>query len=265
MTLLRPEIDHLDEPSYQLFIKARQREQWSARELLGTGETVLDEQGVERAWRLASTSYYAEQAGLVAAAELVVGTEDLAVRMSLATAVDDEARHSDAFLAYAVARGGDLADVYQDGSYLDELHATLSAAGQAEKFLMHTMFEGLAADEFILLQRIFAGDPLAEIYKHVRADETRHVAIGLNYLRRSYASPAGREEWDAHGADWEQRGLDVINLPAACLGLADLMGRPAEEIERWFLHRHRARLRGVGIRIPEGGERWSSRRCESTP
>ncbi|HEU5471035.1 MAG TPA: hypothetical protein VFV67_10310 [Actinophytocola sp.] len=251
MTLLRPEIEHLDEPSYQLFVRARERERWSARELIGTGQTVLDDDGLERAWRLASTSYWAEQAGLVAAAELVVGTEDLAVRMSLATAVDDEARHSDAFLAYAVARGGELAEVYQDGSYLDELHATLSAADQAEKFLMHTMFEGLAADEFILLQRIFAGDPLAEIYRHVRADETRHVAIGLNYLRRSYASKDGRENWDAHGAEWERRGLAVINLPAACTGLAELTGQPAERIERWFMHRHRARLRGVGIRIPE--------------
>jgi hypothetical protein len=252
MTLLKPEIEHLDDSSYQLFVRAGRRERWSARELIGSGQTVLDEAGVEQAWRLASTSYYAEQAGLVAAAELVVGTEDLAVRMSLATAVDDEARHSDAFLAYAVARGGELADVFQDGGYLDELHETLSAASQAEKFLMHTMFEGMAADEFILLQRVFEGDPLAEIYRHVRSDETRHVAIGLNYLRRSYATPTGREEWDAHSVEWEQRGMNVLNLPDACVGLAALVGRPAEQIEGWFMRRHRARLRGVGIRIPEG-------------
>lgn len=99
----------------------------------------------------------------------------------------------------------------------------------------------------ILLQRIFAGDPLAEIYRHVRSDETRHVAIGLNYLRRNHATPEGREEWDAHAVEWERRGMDVINLPAACTGLAELMGRPAGQIESWFLHKHRARLRGFGL------------------
>ncbi|HET9141708.1 ferritin-like domain-containing protein [Actinophytocola sp.] len=251
MALLRPEIAHLDDPSYQLFARGRESQQWSARQLIGTGHTTLDEDTVEQAWHVASTSYYAEQAGLVAAAELVSETEDCALRLSFATAVADEARHADAFLAYAVARGGDLAEVHEDG-YLDELHETLSTVSHLEKFLLHTTLEGMAADEFVLLQRIFAGDPIAEIYRHVRGDEVRHVAIGLDYLRRSYANPREREEWDCHLEEWTQRALRVAKLSEVSQGLGALLGRPAEPIERWFVRRHRARLRGAGIQFWEG-------------
>ncbi|MBN6041000.1 ferritin-like domain-containing protein [Amycolatopsis sp. 195334CR] len=250
MTLLKPEITALDDTSFQLFASGRNSEQWSAREIIGDGATELDEADTERAWILASTSYFAEQAGLVAAAELVSETDDVALRLSFATAVSDEARHADAFLAYAVARGGDLANVSEDG-FLDELHETLSTVSHLEKFLMHTTFEGIAADEFVLLQRIFAGDPLGEIYRHVRSDEVRHVAIGLNYLRRSYATPEGREEWDAHFGDWSERALRIARLPEVAAGLGAVMGKPAEPIEQWFMRRHRARLRGAGIPVPE--------------
>jgi hypothetical protein len=249
MPLLRPDIEQLDGQAYQLFARAQHSPQWAARELIGDGRTELDEDGVERAWHVASSSYYAEQAGLVAAAELVSETDDCTLRLSFATAVADEARHADAFLAYAVLRGGDLADVREDG-FLDGLHETLGAASHTEKFLLHTTLEGMASDEFVLLQEIFAGDPLAELYRNVRGDEARHVAMGLNYLQRSYADPRTREEWDCHAVEWTRRALRVANLPFVCAGLGAVLGRPADELERWFVRRHLARLRGAGVHIP---------------
>jgi hypothetical protein len=249
MTLLRPEIEHLDNQAYQLFEKGRHSPQWSARDLIGDGRTELDEKGVEQAWWVASSSYFAEQAGLVAAAELVSETEDCALRLGFATAVSDEARHADAFLAYAVLRGGDLADVREDG-FLDELHETLSTVSHLEKFLLHTTLEGMASDEFVLLQQIFTGDPLSDLYRAVRGDEVRHVAIGLNYLQRSYVDPNSREEWEANAVAWTRRAFRVANLPFVCEGLSPLVGRPADRIERWFVRRHLARLRGAGVHIP---------------
>jgi hypothetical protein len=246
MTLIRAETGPLGEMSYRLFAQAQQRTPWSARELIGPAATTLSEDRLAIAWQVASMGYYAEQAGLVAAAELAAETEDFGLRMGLATAVADEARHSDAFLAYAVARGGELDDCAGD-AYLDDLHGVLSSAGYLEKCLLHTMLEGFAADEFILLRRIFAGDPLSDIYRHVRADEIRHVAIGLDYLRRSHASPRHHEQWLAHGLEWERRGLELANLPATAAGLGVLLERSPERIENWFLRRHRARLRGAGI------------------
>lgn len=248
MTLIRPETDRLDDASYQLFERAQRRDPWLVKDLIGSGATELDDDAVKQGWMLASVGYYAEQAGLVAAAELAAQTEDYALRMGLATAVADEARHSDAFMTYALARGGELAGVHED-AYLTELHDTLSTVGYLEKCLLHTTLEGLAADEFVLLQEIFAGDPLADIYRYVRADEIRHVAIGLDYLRRSYAS-ADREQWDAHGAEWERRCMKLANLAGVSQGLGALLGRPAEQIERWFVRKHHARLHGIGMRIP---------------
>ncbi|GAB2596707.1 hypothetical protein GCM10027168_31840 [Streptomyces capparidis] len=253
MTLLRPDEDRLTASARELFRRAAHRAPWSARELIGSGRTELTEDAQERAWLLASTGYYAEQAGLVAAAELAAQTEDVALRMGLATAVADEARHSDAFLAYAVARGGRIADCAGD-DYLTDLHAMLSSAEYLEKCLLHTVLEGLAADEFLLLRQVFAGDPLADIYRHVRADELLHVAIGLDYLRRSAADPRDREQWAAHGAAWERRCLELAALPAVSQGLGQLLGRPPERVEQWFTRRHRARLRGAGIRLEEGGD-----------
>lgn len=255
MALLRPEIDRLDDPSYVLFLRALQRAPWSARDLIGSGGTSLSDDRVELAWLVASQGYYAEQAGLVAAAELAAQTDDFAFRLGLATAVADEARHSDAFLAYAVARGGQPAACQPD---LDELHRALSAAGYLEKCLLHTMLEGFAADEFVVLARAFTGDPLSDIYRTVRADEIRHVALGLNYLRRSTADGAVRDEWRAGFAGWERHGLRVADLAGVSDWVADLTGDDRDRVEAWFLRRHRARLAGAGLPPPEtteGGDR----------
>jgi len=247
MTLLRPAVERLDDASYALFQRAQQRPAWSARELIGAGRTGLAADRQELAWAVASQGYYAEQAGLVAAAELAAGTEDLPYRMSLATAVADEARHSDAFLAYAVVRGGAPAEPADE---VDELHRRLSAATYLEKCLLHTMLEGFAADEFVLLQRLFAGDPLAGIYRAVRGDEIRHVAIGLDYLRRSTADDRVREEWRAGIADWERTGFELAGVDAIGAWLGETLGGSPERIASWFRRRHRARLRGAGLPVP---------------
>lgn len=245
--LLRPRAKQLDEPSYQLFLRAQQRQPWSARDLIGSGRTDLDDEQMELAWMVASQGYYAEQAGLVAAAELAAQTEDIAFRMGLASAVADEARHSDAFLAYATARGGQPAPCQEQ---LADLHLYLSGASYLEKCLVHTMLEGFAADEFIVLAGVFGGDPLGAIYLAVRADEIRHVALGLNYLRRSASDETVRERWREGFAGWERDGLRIAGLAGVSEWVADLTGRPREDVQAWFLRRHRARLAGAGLPVP---------------
>jgi hypothetical protein len=154
-------------------------------------------------------------------------------------------------LTYALARGGGkLADCSAE-AYLGNLHATLTDSGYLEKCLMHTMLEGFAADEFIVLKRVFAGDPLGDIIAAIRADEIRHVAIGLDYLRRACADPDGREQFEAHGAAWERRGLELNNLHEAVQGLAAAADEDPDQLESWFMRRHRARLRGTGMPIAQ--------------
>jgi hypothetical protein len=240
MTLLRPEHLDADDLTYRIFGLGRDNVPWRAEEVIGSGPFVGDERHAELAWRLSSRAYYAEQAGLVAA-------------VSLATATADEARHADAFYQYARKIGGGEPEECLDRSQpLDDMLHSLPYLGKAA---VHTLLEGLAADEFILLRDMFDGDALGRLYHLVRQDEIRHIAIGMNYLCRELASPAGRDAWAESGAEWLATGIEITGLERVARSLGELAGRDPGTVHRWFLHRHRTRLRAVGIELPEGGDR----------
>lgn len=113
-------------------------------------------------------------------------------------------RHADAFLRYAEHVGGSAESCLAESSPLDEQPSSLPYLGEA---LAHTVLEGFAADEFLLLKRYFQGDRLADIHHYVRRDETRHVAVGVSYPARALRDDRVREEYRA------QRGV-VGRLPA---------------------------------------------------
>jgi len=244
MGLLRPE--HLDanELTYRIFGLGRDNSPWRTDDVLASGPFTSDPDRAKLAWRLGSRGYYAEQAGLVAAATLAAQTEDTALRFSLATATADEARHADAFYRYARKVGGEPEECLAEVEPLDEGLTALPYLGKA---LVHTMLEGFAADEFLLLREVFADDALGQLYYHIRHDEIRHIAIGLNYLARESATPAGREAWLAHGAEWVEAGLALTGLAGVSQWLGELTGRDPNAVHEWFMRRHRSRLRAVGI------------------
>jgi rubrerythrin len=252
MALLRPEHLDADELTYRIFGLGRDNSPWRTADVLASGPFTEDQDRAELAWRLASRGYYAEQAGLVAAASLAAVTDDTALRFSLATATADEARHADAFYRYARTVGGEPDECLEE---LEPLDAGLTALPYLGKMLVHTMLEGFAADEFLILAEVFADDPLGQLYRHIRRDEIRHVAIGLNYLARTSATRAGRQAWQESGPEWTGAGLAMTNLAAAAAWLADLTGRDADTVHEWFLRRHRARLMAAGIEPRKGGDR----------
>lgn len=244
MTLLPPGDLDSEELAYRLFQVTRDRTPWRIEDVLREGRLSDDPVAAERAWRVASRGYYAEQAGLVAAAMLAAETEDTALRFSLALATADEARHADAFYRYACALGGEAEECAEVMQPLDDGLARLPYLGRA---LVHTLLEGFAADEFILLTEVFAGDPLARLYHHVRRDEVRHVAIGLNYLARATRTPHGLEAWVAHAREWHDAGLALTGLDEIAQALAEHTGRDPTAVRAWFLRRHRARLAAAGL------------------
>lgn len=246
MTLLRPDDLDSDELAYRIFQVTRDRDPWRIEDVLRDGEFTRDPDLAQRAWRVASAGYYAEQAGLVAAAMLATETEDAPLRFSLALATADEARHADAFYRYAKAVGGEPAEAQETMQPLDDGLTSLPYMGRA---LVHTMLEGLAADEFILLGEIFAGDPLGRLYHHVRRDEIRHIAIGLNYLARATRTPQGRDAWAEHARQWHDIGWALTGLEQVAGTLATYSGRDVTSVRTWFLRRHRARLAAAGITI----------------
>lgn len=252
MALLRPEHLDGDELTYRIFGLGRDNSPWRTADVIGSGPFTADPARAELAWQLSSLGYYAEQAGLVAAAALAAATDDTALRFSLATAAADEARHADAFYQYARAVGGEPRECLDQVAPLDD---GLTALPYLGKVLVHTMLEGFAADEFLILEAVFADDPLGRLYHHIRRDEIRHVAIGLNYLARTSTTQAGRDAWHESASAWTEAGLALTNLAVVADWLAELTGREPRAVHEWFLRRHRARLLAAGIEPRKGGDR----------
>jgi hypothetical protein len=248
MPLLRPEELIMNATAYRIFGLGRDFAPWRVEEIIANGPFTRDTDKAAVAWRVASRGYYAEQAGLVAAATLAAQTDDVALRFSLATATSDEARHADAFYQYARMVGGEPEEC-QD--LLDPLDHGLSQLPYLGKALVHTMLEGFAADEFIILSQLFADDALGQLYRFVRRDEIRHVAIGLNYLARESKLPRGRDAWHEFGSRWINAGIGLTHLEAVCTSLGELTGQDGAALHQWFIRRHRARLRAAGIEIPK--------------
>jgi hypothetical protein len=241
-----------DALAYRVFGVTRDKTPWRAADIIGHGLRRRDWDRTELAWRAASRGYYAEQAGLVAAATLAAHTEDAPLRFSLALATADEARHADAFYQYARALGGEPEP--QAGELIEPLNQMLVSLPHQGRALVHTILEGLAADEFILFAEIFAGDPLADLYRAVRRDEIQHIAIGLNYLARAASKTSGRELWHEHGREWHDLGFGITSLDKIASSLSKLTGRDPDRVKSWFVRRHQARLRAAGVTLPEGGE-----------
>lgn len=250
MTLLDPYNLDAEELAYRIFGVTRDKTPWRAADHIREVGLARDPVRLELAWRTASRGYYAEQAGLVAAATLAASTDDAPLRLSLAVATADEARHADAFYQYARAVNVELEPCQSPVRALDETLAQLPHMG---RMLVHTILEGVAADEFILLSEVFTDDALGRIYHHVRRDEVQHIAIGLNYLARVTATAAGRDEFEAYGDEWQTVGLFLSRLEHIAEWLAPLTNRDTQTVKRWFVRRHRARIRAARLGLLEGG------------
>jgi hypothetical protein len=235
-----------DALAYRIFGLTRDKQPWRAADVLRDVKPTRDPAKAELAWQIASRGYYAEQAGLTAAATLAAHTEDGPLRFSLALATADEARHADAFYQYAKMLGGQPEECLDELVPLDSTLISLPHMGRA---LVHTMLEGVAADEFILFAEHFGDDPLGRIYQYVRRDEIQHIAIGLNYLARTTATAEGRELWETHGPEWHRIGTDLNNLGELSAWLGGVIDRDPGELHQWFLRRHRNRLRAAGIQL----------------
>jgi hypothetical protein len=255
MRLLSHESFNCDLVASRLFKIGLEATPWKVSDLL-TGEPFVDDPSLSAlAWRLSSRGYYTEQAGLVAAAELAAETEDADLRFGLALAVADEARHADAFLSYARLVGGEPDDC---GRSVDPLSDVLGSLPYLGKALVHTVLEGFAADQFLLLEKVFHEDPLGAIYHHVRLDEIRHVAVGLSYLARESRTSSGRDEWREHADEWLSAALELAAISNLSDGFGKLLKTDKIVHERWFIRRHWTRLKAAGI--VKGGEPWTSRR-----
>jgi hypothetical protein len=239
MGLARMVDDPATDDAMSLYRRARQEEAWQPRDVINwSAPATLTGTRLMYAWHLASRHVYSEQTGLIVASTLLAETEDAPVRLALATAVSDEAKHTEVFARCAHHLGGEIEPPNQTA---DEFAAKLAGLpSTAARFLVHTVLEGIALDEFSLLAKLFDDDPLSRIYHLVRRDEARHVAIGLEYLARMLrVSPHWRAEfWSYESQARETAGLHGANLDL----LGEQLGWAPGRVGAWLLDRHRARI-----------------------
>lgn len=104
------------------------------------------------------------------------------VALFLATQVNDEARHIEAFTKRALANGGGL----QVSSAMTQtsLRSLLEQEDFSQaSFLLSVLGEGTFLEYLAFVER-FAPDPVtAEIARRARVDEARHVAFGVEHAR----------------------------------------------------------------------------------
>jgi hypothetical protein len=226
----------------RLYESARDHGTWDARrDIDWTRPTVLQGQKEELAWGVASQAVYAEQVGLTTAAALLEGAEDLETRLCLAIQCSDEAKHSEVFARYALRSGG---SIERPLTGVETLQATLHGLPTShERFLVHTLLESVALDEFLILRDAFQGDLLHDIYGFVIKDEARHVAMGFAHIHRllaSHAWPSGDVAIRHYGnLSLELSGIDDVAID----WLADVAGHNPCSVKHWFEKRHRERLR----------------------
>ncbi|WP_125734605.1 ferritin-like domain-containing protein [Amycolatopsis sp. WAC 04197] len=151
------------------------------------------------ALHLASQSVIAEQMGMAAAASLMLEAPSYTLRLNLARAVADEARHVDVFARY-------LQIIEEEPTAPNENWERVALELGAERtfiqrFVTHSLLEAQALGVFTVLAEIFSGRILGSIYLQLVPDEARHVALGEEYLRQLLLREPGATQEVADAID----------------------------------------------------------------
>jgi hypothetical protein len=229
--------------SLRLYDRARAAT-WSPKQVISraTRPRSSEDTDLEFRWSLASRHVYVEQTGMSVFGMLIQEAPDAAVRLAMATVISDEAKHAEAFARYAVLVGGSIGEPPES---VDDLCDVLrSIPDPFARFLTVAMLEWLALDQLAMLRRLFAGDALDEIYRNVRNDEARHVAMGLEHLYHEVEARS-REEIRQLCDEALARvpfSAETLSFMDTSLGLAD------GETHAVLLRRHEQRVRSLVTR-----------------
>lgn len=224
----------------RFYNQARKNGTWQLDDFNWSAKSALPDDLAETAWKIASEASYMESIGMIAAARLLSHSDDNVATMCLATAVNDEAKHSETFAKYAQLRGG---SIRPPSHQVDALWTGLETSGNFNRmFLIHTFLEAGATDEFHYFSKVFKGDLLGDIYSAVRSDEARHVALGIEFGRR--LRKCDREAFDAD-LSWVTDNLAIIgdindDMYKWIGGMAEV---EASEVRASFQARHTSRLK----------------------
>ena len=133
-------------------------------------------------WRSVITQQYqADMFAVEMAAQLLDGARHFEAKLYYTTMVQDEARHTEAWLKLLELAGG----ATERDPYLDQLaHMFLELDSLEEKvFLMQVFFERLIIPRFWLIARAAPGTTLADLCNRLTVDDGIHHRSGVAYER----------------------------------------------------------------------------------
>jgi hypothetical protein len=235
-----------------LYERARRNNRWNpVTDINWQRPSMLSEHHRHAAALCAGAGTYTEEVGLLTAARLALEIDDAPVRLCLAKQISDEAKHSEVFARYCHKFGGsgDLLTPPERPSVL--LRQLDEIRDPTRLFILHTLIEGMALDQFSVLSEAMTGDVLGEIYRHVMRDEAMHVAMGLDYLKFAFShGPSG----DAtEKLTWCRANIPVIAQCTARMyaWLAEISHRTASDVKQMCESRHAKRLNQIQSYISE--------------
>ena len=169
--------------------------------------------------QLLSQFLHGEQGALMTAAAVTHAAPDYEAKLYSATQTLDEARHVEVYDTYIKKLGV----VYPISPWLKGvIDATLQSRSFAKTMVgMNMVVEGLALAAFHNMRRQATCPLLRSLTEYILRDESRHVAFGNVYLRRTIADmhPDDRE-------DVAQFAFDAVKLMADATGGVDGKGIP---------------------------------------
>jgi len=230
------EINFLDDKHYALYVKGKTKQTWDIH--LDWQKAVNDdypEHLKEDAVTVASLSAHVELIGMENAAELMLQATDFSLKIGLAQAVNDEARHAELFSRYAIAANGSILDLSSTRElYLDHFQKLNSFD---EIFLSHVFLENGALEQFNLFIHAFGeGSLIGQIYKGAMNDEARHVQLGINYFRQLISVNSAKKEMVYDHLTTFKKILHVN--PEGIAWLSKISRMPGEIIESRVQARH---------------------------
>lgn len=232
----------VDSAKLEHFHRALTRKPW-VRKLDWSRPSVLSEQRQTLACWIASQASHAEQIGLMTAAILLLEAEDPVTRLTMATAVQDEAVHTQVFAAYAKLRGGQVEPPAEELDKTKE-YLTDPSLPYADRLLVHALAEGFATDQFYYYSRLFADDLLGDIYRGVKSDEARHVRLGLDAMHANLSTHLSRRSFDVDSI--AKRALYITGTDDTMYSwLSEVTGESAASIRSRYVTAHKKRIERV--------------------
>ncbi|POT24499.1 hypothetical protein C3433_23925 [Citrobacter freundii] len=230
------EMNFLSDRHYDLYVKGKTKQTWdeSLRWEMAVNDNI-PERLKSDAITVASLSAHVELLGMENAAELLLQTDDFSLKLGLAQAVNDEARHAELFSKYAILANGAIRDLSKTRElYIEHFHKLNSFD---ETFLSHVFLENGALEQFNLFIHAFTENSLiGQIYRGAMNDEARHVQMGINYFRQLIQrNPAKREMVSDHLHMFK----NILHVnPDGIAWLSGISGIPAREIGERVQRRH---------------------------